>query len=76
MLPLLSLRPGGLSCCGAVPCGACRRVHQRFILNCPPPAVPVPPPLPLLQDGQEVLDKIMGYKLAPLGEAFKKLEGM
>ena len=35
----------------------------------------IDPPL-CLQGGQEALDKIMGYKLAPLGEAFKKLEGL
>lgn len=28
------------------------------------------------QDGAEALDKIMGYKLAPLTEAFKKLDGL
>lgn len=27
-----------------------------------------------LQDGKEVQDKIMGYKLAPLSEAFAKLD--
>ena len=31
---------------------------------------------PAKQGGQEALDKIMGYKLAPLGEAFEKLDKM
>lgn len=50
-----------------------------------PPPVRLPssacPRLPALlisykQDGKETLEKIMGYKLAPLGESFKKLEGL
>lgn len=54
----------------------------------PPQAVPRRPPClrliaphriaPLhrttLQGGQEAVDKIMGYKLQPLAEAFKKLD--
>lgn len=30
----------------------------------------------VVQDGKEVMDKIMGYKLAPLSEAFAKLDKM
>lgn len=42
------------------------------LLGCP---ALLPPPLRGLQGGQQVQDKIMGYKLSPLADAFKALDG-
>lgn len=68
---LVALQPDlHVARCSAVLGARCRHASAPA---CPQRAFSVPP---LLQGGKEAMGKIMGYKLSPLADAFKQLDGM